>query len=296
MKLPAPHRIARLYYGPRVVGFGLSFVASAVLVSQGFLGPVYLAFAVLLFLIYPHAVYVHACFAAHKKQAELNHLVLDAFLLGAWTAVSEFNVGLSFALLVSVAMNNAMVGGARRLASSVATFAAGALLLGWLTGFGFQPNASFEVTVIGLLGVLIYTLIVALLFHQQNLRMLALLKANEGKRLLFETLASAGLASAGAGSLEEILDICLDHLQRVLRPERGFGVLVRDRSRADVVYCSAFRGLPQSDQKMLVDHAQHIERGSTGLPRNRGRAGLNAQWSFIGTPSTQLESLFAICC
>jgi len=37
---------------------------------------------------------------------------------------------------------------------------------------------------------------VALLFHQQNLRMLALLKANEGKRLLFETLASAGLPSS----------------------------------------------------------------------------------------------------
>lgn len=296
MKLPPPHRIARLYYGPRVVGFGLAFVCSAVLVNQGFLGPAHLAAAVVLFLVYPHVVYLHACFAARKKQAELNHLLLDALLLGAWTAASEFNVGMSFALFVSMALNNAIAGGAKRLAHAVAAFAAAALLLGWLTGFKFQPTASLTVTVLALSGALIYMLLVALLFHQQNLRMLALLKENDSKRLLFETLASAGLASAGAGSLEQLLDTCLEHLQKVIRPGRGIGIVVRDRSRSNVVYWSAFRGFPQGDQKALVAQAQSIDRASGTPPGSHVHAAVDVQWSFIGAPTTQLESLFAICC
>ncbi|MDQ3289421.1 MAG: diguanylate cyclase AdrA [Pseudomonadota bacterium] len=296
MKLPAPHRIARLYYGPRVVGFALAFVGSAVLVSQGFLDAAYLPLGILLFLVYPHLIYLHGCFAARKKEAELNHLVLDAFLLGGWTAVTDFNVGLGFALLTAVSLNNAMVGGVRRLARAMAIFAAGALLAAWLTEPGFQPTASLTVTVLGLAGVLIYMMIVALLFHQQNQRMIAALKENESKRLLFETLASSGLASAGAGSLEELLDTCVEHLQTVIRPGRGIGILVRDRSRAGVVYCSAFRGFPESDQKALVDQAQGLDRGSSTLPQSRRPAVANVQWSFIGTPTHQLESLFAISC
>lgn len=295
MKLPAPHRIARLYYGPRVVGFGLAFVCSVVLVEQGFLGPVHLVAAVLLFLVYPHVVYLHACFATRKKEAELNHLLLDALLLGAWTAASEFNVGMSFALFVSMALNNAIAGGPRRLAHSMAAFAAGALLLGWLTGFAFQPTASLTVTTLALSGALIYMLIVALLFHQQNLRMLAVLQENDSKRLLFESLASAGLAAAGAGSLELLLDTCLEHLQKVIRPGRGIGILVRDSSRSNVVYWSAFRGFLDDEQKALVSQAQCISRDSTTPSRSRGDAAVSVQWSFIGTPMNKLESLFAIC-
>ncbi|MBA2237296.1 MAG: diguanylate cyclase, partial [Lysobacter sp.] len=296
MKLPEPHRIARLYYGPRVVGFALAFVCSAVLVAQGSLGPIHLAFAALLFLVYPHVIYLRACFAERKKQAELEHLIVDALLLGAWTAASEFNIGLSFALLASVSLNNTMIGGARRLARAVAAFALGALVAGWLTGFGFRPTASVVVTMLGLLGVLIYMLVVARLFHQQNLRMIALLRENESKRLLFETLASAGLASSGAESLEQLLDTCLEHLQKVLRPGRAIGILVRDRSRTDVVYCSAFRGFAQGDEKSLLDQAQRIDRGSATPHRSRGEVTVDAQWSFIGAPNTQLESLFAIRC
>jgi len=294
MKLPAPHRIARLFYGPRVVSFGLSFVGSALLVSQGYLSTAFLPFAGLLFLVYPHLVYLHACFAARKKQSELNHLVLDAILLGGWSAVIDFNVGLSFSFLTAVSLNNTMVGGLGRLAASLAAFAGGALLLGAMTGFDFKPAASLSVTVLGLLGMLIYMTVVALLFHRQNQRMLAVLKENESKRLLFEMLAAAGLASAGAGSLEEVLDACLEHLQKVIRPGRGIGLLVRDRGRADVVYCAAFRGFSVDQQPALVASAQGIARASVQLPGGERDAGPEAQWSVIGLPTTQLEALFVI--
>lgn len=294
MKLPAPHRIARLYYAPRVVGFGLAFVASAVLVSQGFVSRTALLFAVLLFLVYPHLVYLHACFARRKKQAELNHLLLDAFLLGSWTAVIHFDVGLGFALLSAVSLNNTMVGGLPRLATALAVFAAGMLAFGALNGFEFQPSASLTVTVLGLLGILIYMVLVALLFHQQNLRMLATMKENLGKRRLFESLAAAGLASASAESLEDLLDSCVTHLHQVIRSGRGIGILVRDRSRADVVYCNAFRGFSEAEQTTLLAQAPSMERGGMGLPSATGQGGVVAQWSFIGLPATSLESLFVI--
>ena len=53
MKLPEPHRIARAYYVPRVLGFALTFIAAVVLFRQHAISAALLAYGGLLFLLYP---------------------------------------------------------------------------------------------------------------------------------------------------------------------------------------------------------------------------------------------------
>ena len=83
--------------------------------------------------------------------------------------------------------------------------------------------------------------------HRQTLRMLGVMRENAAKRKLFESLAEAGLTAASAATIEAIVDIFLDQLGTVLRGGRGFGIVVRDRSRVRLQYCAAFRGLLRLD-------------------------------------------------
>lgn len=287
-----PHRDARLHYGPRVASFALSFVASAILMAEGLAPWSMLPAAALLFLLYPHLAYLHSRVSGNGREVARRYLILDALLLGAWLPVISFNLGFGFAMFAAVMLNNSITGGWRRLLRAIAAFAVGAVVVGWLTGFRFEPAGSLRATALGLIGILLYMNIVTEVFHRQNLRMLAVMRDNAAKRKLFEELAGAGLAAARADSVHAIVDILLDRLVRVLPPGRGVGMIVRDRSRVRLVYCAAFRGVSAQRQVELRAEADGLRRDDD---IDRASAHDDHRWRFVGAASTQFESLFVIC-
>src|SRR5690606_34350346 len=80
-RLPRPHRLARAHYFPRVFGFTTTLLVAWLMAVEGQLAWSVMPFAALQFLVYPQLVYVRACYARNSKQAELQHLLLDALLL-----------------------------------------------------------------------------------------------------------------------------------------------------------------------------------------------------------------------
>jgi diguanylate cyclase (GGDEF)-like protein len=263
LKLPVPHRIARIYYVPRVLGFALTFIATLVLFREHSISAALLAYGALLFLLYPQLVYLWACLAADKKRAALHGLLLDSFLLGTWVAALGFNLGMAFALFSAVSINNAISVGMKGALVGTACFAAGCLVAIGLLGFRFDPAGNPVTLYLALPCLLIYMMKVATVMNAQNALLVQANLTNDRKRALFQVLASAGLAAASAQTLDELVAGWLDHLQPVLPAGSAFGAVVRAPQRHRLVYNASFRGLDGSEQESLL--AACVETGSREL-------------------------------
>ncbi len=267
MKAHEPHRISRLYYLPRMLGFALAFACCLFMFYSRAMGWALLPYAALVLLVYPHLAYLHASYARHKKQAELRNLMLDAFLLGSLTAAAGFNLGMTFGLFTSIIINHAMTEGLKGTYRGGLLFAAGCLASIAVLGFRLDPQDNLAITSIWLISVFIYLVRVSTLFAFQNAQLVRVGAEVERKRVLFETLASAGLATASVKGLDAIVSVSLSHMERALPDSCSFGVVLRDPQRTQLVRYSNFRSFSTDEQEQLLatcrDHslAQLTESG-----------------------------------
>lgn len=266
MKLPAPHRIARAYYGPRVLGFALTFIATVVLFRERAVSAALLAYGALLFLVYPQLVYLWACLARDKKNAALRGLLVDAFVLGTWVAAVGFNLGMAFGLFSAVSINNAISVGFKGAIKGSGYFAAGCLVAIGMLGFRFNPIGNLVTLYMLLPCLFIYVMKVAMVFNAQNALLVGANIENDRKRSLFQVLASAGLATANAASLDEIVAGWLEHLEPVLPPGCAIGVVVRAPHRPGLVHHATFHGFDDVEQARLLAACVETDSGQVAGP------------------------------
>ncbi|MFP7721745.1 sensor domain-containing diguanylate cyclase [Lysobacter sp. A3-1-A15] len=252
MKLPTPHRLAQIYYVPRLLSFALTFVAALVLFHERAISIALLAYGAGLFLLYPQLVHVWACVASDRKAAALHGLLIDAFLVGTWVAAIGFNVGIGFALASSVCMNNTISAGWKGLGKSAAMFTAGCAVSVGLLGWRFTPQASPIASYLGLVFLFGYLMLVASVFYSQSVLLVRAKQEVDRKRLLFQGLAEAGLAMANAGGLDELVSGWLKHLQPLLPAGTGRGVVVRAPQRPGLTYHATFQGIDDAEQARLL--------------------------------------------
>ena len=108
---------------------------------------------VLQFAVYPGLVYWRAVRAADPLRAELQNLILDGFLLGAWMAAWGLPLWISFMLAIAVCLNVVIFMGVPGLIRGSAALAAGVAVVGLAAGIDFRPETSLAVSLlcIGLL-------------------------------------------------------------------------------------------------------------------------------------------------
>lgn len=251
-RLPRPHRIAAIYYFPRAFGFALTFVVAYLLYLEGKLSVHVLLAAVVQFLIYPHLMYLRACYAKNSKQTELQSLLIDAFVLGAWAAEFHYMLWLLFSLLMAVCLNNAMNGGIAGALRALVTFSAGNLAWGLMRGFHFELNAGLAATTLCMGGALMYVLNVAVVFHLQHRKLTRITKDIEAKNAIFQSLLAISITNYQAENIEKLFFGSLLHLKKMF-PDAGFGVIVRDICRSRVIRNALFDGITQSQQEWLLE-------------------------------------------
>ncbi|MFC0679358.1 diguanylate cyclase domain-containing protein [Lysobacter korlensis] len=279
MKLPAPHRLAQIYYFPRTAGFALAFAASAVLFYERAISAAQLAYAAGVFLLYPQLVHLWSCLAADKKAAALRGLLIDAFVLATFVATIGFNLGLGFCLATAVCMNNTVYFGTRGLARSAAMFAGGCAVAVGLIGLRFEPLPSGLGTYLGLLTLFVYLMMVASVFYAQNRLLMRAKHEVDRKGLLFQGLAEAGMAMANADGWDELVAGWLQHLQPLLPEGAGRGVIVRSSQRPGLTYHVTFEGMDEAEQARVLKltakivSAQLISHVATSGYRAAGAAG-----------------------
>ena len=156
-------------------------------------GPVAWTLLALQFLVYPHIVYLRARYSPQPTRAELDNLLIDALVLGAWCAALGFPTWIVFGMIGATTLNAVVNRGPRGLAWSLVCSAAGALLWTATGSVPYAPATSDLVTALCVLGSFGYLAAVGLVVHRQNRRLAAtrdaLRRSEESYRLIAENAA-----------------------------------------------------------------------------------------------------------
>jgi diguanylate cyclase (GGDEF)-like protein len=186
----AMHWVVPTHHWMRSASFAWTFVTIALHLGDKGYGSVIWILLALQFLVYPHLLFWRASRAADPLRTELDHLLLDAFLVGLWMAGIGFPVWIAFMLFMCTSVNNAITRGRRGIFLSVLAFSGGALVAGLGGGLHWSPQTGWPVTVLCIGGLAIYVLAIGDITHSRNdklretrTRLLegeqALLRANE---------------------------------------------------------------------------------------------------------------------
>jgi PAS domain S-box-containing protein len=148
------------------------------------------AAAVLLFGVYPQLAYWRAMRSATPLRAELDNLLLDAALLGAWAAYLGFPRWIAFSLIAAAMLNAAVNRGPSGVLLALACSSGGALLVILTMGFHFDPAMTPLVSGLCIGGLSAYVAGVGCVVHAQNRRLSAahdrLATSEERYRLITE--------------------------------------------------------------------------------------------------------------
>jgi PAS domain S-box-containing protein len=170
MKTPALVRINR---SVRTASFAWCLVPIGLHIAGSDPGPTTWTFLALQFLLYPQMVYWRAVYSERPRDAERNNLYLDATLFGAWAAFLGFPIWITW-MLIGAALLNAVVNrGLRGLAAASACSTTGAAAWILLDGFQFTPDTTPAVSLLCMVGGIIYTCIVGVVLYTQNQRLFA---------------------------------------------------------------------------------------------------------------------------
>ena len=183
-------RLARTNRVVRTASFGYCLLPIGLYLAESGPGPAAWPLAALLFGIYPQLAYWRAIRSATPLRAELDNLLLDSALLGAWSAYLGFPRWIAFSLIAAAMLNAAVNRGPGGVLLSLGCSAAGALLVFLIYGFQFDPNMTPVVAGLCIGGFSAYVAAVGCVVHAQNRRLTAardvLRKSEDRYRLIAE--------------------------------------------------------------------------------------------------------------
>ncbi len=216
--------------------------------------PLVWAFFTFQFLVYPQLVYWRARHSARPTHAELDNLLIDATLFGAWAAYLGFPTWVTYVMLGSTMLNATVNRGLQGTFVSLACSAAGAALFLAIGDFAYWPVTSDLVTFLCFFGILAYTCAVGYVVYRQNRRIARtrdqMRASEERNRLIAENVA-------------DLIGI-VDHNGRWLYTSPKYASVL---DPADLeVGADAFRRVHADD----ADHARVavLRVASTGKPRD----------------------------
>lgn len=163
--------LVRIHHRMRSVSFALLFIASAMHLAGKTPGLLTWGLLAALFLVYPQLQYWRSIRAPDSVKTELDNLIVDAVLLGAYMAAMGFAVWLSFSALLGILTNMATNKGWRGVPAALLATLAGAGLWVAVNGFTFSPQTNWQVMAFCLAGVSYYLVAVGHISFTRNLHL-----------------------------------------------------------------------------------------------------------------------------
>jgi PAS domain S-box-containing protein len=166
-------RLVRTNRAVRTAAFAYCLIPIGLYLAERHAGAAAWTLAALLFGAYPQLVYWRAIRSATPARAELDNLLLDAALLGAWSAYLAFPRWIAFSLIAAAMLNAAVNRGPGGVLLSLACSVGGALLVMVVRGFAFDPAMTPLVSGLCIGGLSAYIAAVGCVVYGQNRRLSA---------------------------------------------------------------------------------------------------------------------------
>lgn len=216
----SPIRLIQSIYRIRVIAFAYCFALCWLLIFERGYGIAAYSLAALHFLGLPHLLYLRSQLAINSRDAEMQHLLLDSLLFGAWIGAFGFPVWFLFSGFLAVVLANVVNTGIRGFIYSVIAFSIGAAGLSWLNGFDLQLWTSPLLAVLCLVGVFVYTCTLGVVVYLGAQRLISTRRELRDNEMRFRLIAE------NAGDLIALFDTGGRTLYSSPSYERILGIMV----------------------------------------------------------------------
>ncbi|MEO6030936.1 MAG: ATP-binding protein [Burkholderiaceae bacterium] len=162
------HPIVKLDYGVRAVAHvSTGAILLSVFIERPPVPAVWAGFFFTAFL-WAHVAYQLSSRARDTKRAELRNLLFDAFVMGAWAALSGLNIWITTCLFVAINTANLSIGGLRFARTSVGMFIVGVAAAVFTFGFQWNLEASLLTQALTAASLALFNLVFGLQSHVQT--------------------------------------------------------------------------------------------------------------------------------
>ncbi len=155
------HWVVTLNRRNRSLFFGVGLFVLGTHLAYLDAGPLMWTLLALQLLVYPQLVYWRAARSRDPLRAEMQNLMVDGVLLGAWIGVWGLPLWISFMLFVGVCLNVVIFMGLPRVWRAMVSVACGVGLVALLHGLEFRPETQLHTSLLCIVLLSCYLLFVA---------------------------------------------------------------------------------------------------------------------------------------
>lgn len=259
---PKVSYLVRMVHPPRVAGW--VYMMALVGSIRWPYGPwwVWLGLA-LNCLVWPQVAHRFEGASAKPRTTVLRNLIVDAFLVGAWSSVISYRLFPTACMLGAVALNMTSMGGIRHFFKGMSACLLGAVLSGLFTGFHQADDTPFSTVAISIIGMVCYVSYVGYVAYGQAIRLHTLRKKTHEiaenlkrtQRQFTDAAHHAGMAEVASSVLHNVgntlnsVSISAEIIHKTLRESQSVQVMER------------IAALLAQHQDDLGDFLCHDERG-----------------------------------
>jgi diguanylate cyclase (GGDEF)-like protein len=143
-------------YRVRVAAFALVGIPIALHILPRSPGALFWVVFLLQFVVYPHLMQWHTRRCAQPEKAELDNLIVDAVVSGAWAAGLGFPLWISVALFLATLLNHTIMRGLSGILICPLALLSGALASTTVIAFRLSTDTDGLVTLSSIIGLAIY--------------------------------------------------------------------------------------------------------------------------------------------
>lgn len=185
------HWVAVNSYRVRVAAFALVGIPIALHVLPHSLGVLFWFAFVLQFAVYPHLVQWRTRRSAQPEKAELDNLVVDAVVSGAWAAGLGFPLWITVALFLATLLNHTIMRGLPGILICPLALLSGALASTTVIAFRLSTDTDGLVTLSSIIGLAIYLALMGVEFFTYISRLHEVQGAVASQRQILEDANAA---------------------------------------------------------------------------------------------------------
>ena len=163
--------LIRVHYAMRTMSFTILFIAAGAQIIDKEVNVGLWAFLFALFIIYPHFQYWRVCRSKNPVKEEIQNLITDSVLLGAFIVSIQFSQWIAFSAVVGTLINNVMHKGWRGVPETAVSLSAGVGIGILVWGFTFLPYTNPIATIFCIICITTYILAIGHLGYSRNIQL-----------------------------------------------------------------------------------------------------------------------------